>query len=111
MVTSKSGSPSLFTHTDEEEGDPELDVTIGSFDGVQICELVRVYILNVLGEKYGKERVGLYRDDGLACFGNARGPQTENIRKDVIKIIKHEFYLNITIETNLKIVNCQNCQT
>ena len=30
--------------------------------------LVGIYILNVLDEKFGKERVGLYRDDGLTCF-------------------------------------------
>ena len=94
----------LFNNTSawiKREGDPDFDVTMGSFDGVDICELVGVYILNVLGEKYGKERVGLYRDDGLAYFENISGPQAENIRKGVIKIFKQEFYLNITSETNL----------
>ena len=49
--------------------------------------------------------VGLYRDDGLACFENVSGPQAEKIRKDVFKIFKQEFDLNITRKTNLKIVN------
>ena len=98
----------LFNNTAvwiKREGDPDIDVTMGSFDGAEICELVVVYILTVLGEKYGKERVGLYKDDGLTGFENVSEPQAENIRKDVIKIFKQEFDLNITSETNLKIVN------
>ena len=78
---------------------------MGSFDGPEICGLVGIYILNVLGGRYGKERVGLYRDDGLAYFENISGPQAEKIRKDVINIFKREFDLNITRERNLKTVN------
>ena len=79
---------------------------MGNFDGAEICELVGVYILNVIGKKYGKERVGLYgEDDSLACSENVSGPQAESIRKDVIKICKQEFDFNITSETNFKIVN------
>ena len=40
------------------------------FDGLKICDLVGVYILNVFGETYEKESVGLYIEDGLACFEN-----------------------------------------
>jgi hypothetical protein len=53
MMTKKYGSNSLF------------DVTMGSFDGAEICELVRLFILNHLGKRFGKENIGLYRDDGL----------------------------------------------
>ena len=59
----------------------------------------------VLGEKYGKHRIGLYRDDGLACFGYTSGPRADRIRKDFIKIFKENFDLSITCETNLKAVN------
>ena len=48
----------------KRKDDPVFDVTMGSFDGAEISQLVGVHILNVLGEKYGKERVGLYKDDG-----------------------------------------------
>ena len=61
---------------------------MSSFDGADICELVGVHILNVLGMKYGKERVSLYRDNGLACFENVSGLQAEKIKKDVTKIFK-----------------------
>ena len=69
------------------------------------CLLEGLYILHILGEKYGKHRIGLYRDDGLACFGYTNGPQAERIRKDFIKISKEDFDLSITCETNLKAVN------
>lgn len=52
-----------------------------------------------------KRRVGLYRNDVLAYIENVRRPQAEKIKKDVIKIFKQEFDLNITSETNLRIVN------
>ena len=78
---------------------------MGSYDGAEICELVGLYILLVLGEKYGKDKVGLYREDGLACFGNINGSQAEQIRKEFISIFKTEFKLTITSEANLRIIN------
>ncbi len=47
-----------------------FDVTMGSYDGAEICELVGLFILNKLGQKFGKENIGLYRDDGLAIMKN-----------------------------------------
>ena len=42
-----------------------FDVTMGSFDGAEICELVGLYILNILSSKYHDNgSIGLYRDDG-----------------------------------------------
>ena len=73
------------------------------FDGAEICEVIGIYILHKLGEKYEKERIGLYRDDGLACFENTSVPEAERIRKAFIKLFKNEFSLNIVSETNLKL--------
>eukprot|EP00794_Sanderia_malayensis_P007476 gene7476-biopygen6026 len=81
-----------------------FDVTMGSFDGAEICELVGLFILNQLCTKYGRDNIGLYRDDGLAIFKNITGPQADRIRKDITKHFK-QHGLNITIQTNLKIVN------
>ena len=89
----------------KKDGDPNFNLTMGSYDGTEICELVGLYILHVLGEKYRKDKISLYCDDGLACFGNINGSQTEQIRKEFISIFKAEFKLSITSETNLKIVN------
>jgi len=77
---------------------------MGSFDGAEICELVGSYILKIIGEKYGNPNIGLYRDDGLAAFEHTSGPQSDRIRKDIIKLFE-EIGLKITIQTNLKIVN------
>jgi len=45
-----------------------FDVTMGSFDGAEVCELIGLFLLNILSEKYGKNNVGLYRDDGLVLL-------------------------------------------
>ncbi len=34
-----------------------FDVTMGSYDGAEICELVGLFILNNLGQKFGKENM------------------------------------------------------
>ena len=61
-------------------------MTMESFDSAELCKLVDLYILYILGENYGKDRIGLYRDDGLACFGYISRPQADRIRKDFINI-------------------------
>lgn len=81
---------------------------MSGFDNADIYELVCVYILNVLGKKYGKNKVGFYIDDGLA-FENVSGLQHEKIRKNIIRNFKKELNLDIDSETNLKIVNCFRC--
>jgi len=60
-----------------------FDVTMGSYDGADVCELVNLFILNGLGSTYGKENIGLYRDDGLAVLKDTTGPQADRIRKDI----------------------------
>jgi hypothetical protein len=45
---------------------------MGSFDGAEICELVGLFILNHVGKRFGKENIGLYRDDGLAYKNQIR---------------------------------------
>ena len=74
----------LFNGTDvriKKDGDRDFDVTMSSFDGAEICEVVGLYILHKLGEKHGKERISSYRDDGLVCFENTSVPEAERIRK------------------------------
>ena len=59
----------------------EFDVTMGSFDGAEVCKLVSLYLLHHLAKIFGKEAVGLYQDDGLAILRNASGPDTERGKK------------------------------
>ena len=84
--------------------DSSFDVTMGSYDGAEICELVGLYILSSLEKEIQKEDSGLYRDDGLIILKNHNGQQTDRKRKNIIQIFK-ELGLKIQIETKLKEVN------
>ena len=77
---------------------------MGSYDGAEVCELVGLYLLNLLTNEFGKHNIGLYRDDGLSCFQNISGPDSEKIKKKMCKIFK-ENRLNITVECNLTITD------
>ena len=81
-----------------------FDVTMGSYDGAEICELVGIYTLSTLGLRIDKKDTGLYRDDGLIILRNCDGPTTDRIRKDIIRIFK-QIGFKIEIETNLKEVD------
>ena len=98
----------LFTHRSswiKKNGNPNFDVTMGSYDGAELCELVGLFVLNKLSNLYGLDTCGLYRDDGLSCFHEISGSEADRLRKDITKFFKDEFELKITIKTNLKIVN------
>ena len=62
-----------------------FDVTMGSYDGAEICELVGLFILNKLGQKFGKENIGLYRDDGLAIMKSKSARLADKTRKELHK--------------------------
>ena len=65
-----------------------FDITMGSYDGVEICELVGLSILSILGKVYGIQNVVLYRNNGLACFRKVSGPASDKMRKDMIKTFR-----------------------
>ena len=87
-----------------KKGDKLFDVTMGAYDGAEVCELVDCFILSDLSSKYNKKDIGLYRDDGLAIFKNISGPQSEKLKKEFQKAFK-KYDLEIVIECNLKTVN------
>ncbi|KAL9986499.1 hypothetical protein ACROYT_G000660 [Oculina patagonica] len=87
---------------EKKTSNDRFDVTMGSFDGAETCELVGCYILSRLTEKYGKN-IGLYRDDGLSAF-NKSPQEIERIKKDICKIFRDND-LKITVEANLSKVN------
>ena len=82
----------------------DFDVTMGSYDGAEVCELVGLYLLNLLTNEFGKNNIGLYRDHGLSCFQNISGLDSEKIKKKMCKIFT-ENGLNITVECNLVITD------
>ena len=61
---------------------------MGSYDGAEVCQLVGLYLLNLLTNEFGKGNIGLYRDDGLSCFQNISDPNSEKIKKKMCKILK-----------------------
>lgn len=81
-----------------------FDVTMGSYDGAEVCELVGLFILNEMKNKFNGINIGLYRDDGLGCTENMSGPDQERMKKKIIKLFQ-ENGLQITININLVEVN------
>ena len=79
-----------------------FDVTMGSFDGAETCELVGCFLLSLLTKKYG-QNIGLYRDDGLAAF-NGTPQEIEKIKKGICKVFRDND-LKITVEANTTKVN------
>ena len=80
-----------------------FDVTMGSYDGAETCELVGTYLLSQLKEIPCSMQIGLYRDDGLAVLDQT--PQKiEKIKKEICKVFAKN-NLRITIEANKKVVN------
>ena len=77
-----------------------FDVTMGSFDGAELCELVGLFLLSGLASIIGKSNVGLYRDDGIAILENTPGPDTERIKKKIMKFFQQNG-LKITIDANV----------
>ena len=73
-----------------------FDVSMGAYDGAEVCELVGTFLLYKLSLKYNKNGIGLYRDDGLAFFKNISGPKSEKVRKDIQKLFE-ENELDIVI--------------
>ena len=67
----------LFNNGKKNNNSNLFDVTMGSYDGAEICELVGLFILNHLGKSFGKENIGLYRDDGLAIIKNKSARLTD----------------------------------
>ena len=59
-----------------------FDVTMGSHDGAEVCELVGIFILSYLTKCINQTDVGLYRDDGL-MVKNLNGQQTDKLEKGV----------------------------
>ena len=81
-----------------------FDVTMGSFDGAEVCELVGLFLLHQVETKFPEIDFGLYRDDGLGCYKRMTGPRAERTKKDMIKLFKDNG-LSITIIMNTIVAN------
>ena len=81
-----------------------FDAAIGPYDGAEVCEFVGTFVLEKISEICNKSNIGLYRNDGLSIFRNKSGTQLEKMKKKFQRLFK-EYYLEITAESNPKIVN------
>ena len=50
-----------------------LDVTLGSYKGAELCELIGIYFQSLLESTLEKDLMGLRQDDGLIiiCYTNS----------------------------------------
>ena len=81
-----------------------FDVTMGSYDGAEICEFFGTHLLLLLANTIDKKDSDLYRDDGLIILRNTNGQKMERIRKSVMKIFK-DVGFKTEVKSNLKIVH------
>ena len=85
------------------KGSDLLAASMGPYDGAEVCELIGIFLLNLLGWQYMKN-IGLYRDGGLSIFKNCSCPQMEKFKKHLQKVFKNNG-LDVIIECNMKVVN------
>ena len=83
---------SLLYHNDDpwvkKDTSVEFDVTMGSYDGAEVCEIVGLFMLDMLSKLFEKNSIGLYRNDGLSIFRNYNGHQSDKVQKDLTKLFK-----------------------
>ena len=99
---------SLLFHENEPQKKSKtkscFDVTMGSYDGAEICELVGIYILTHQATAIKKSDCRLYRGDGLGIQRNVNWQQINRTRKNIIEIFK-DVGFSIDIETKSKVVD------
>ena len=72
-----------------------------------MCEIIGLFILDILSKLFEKNSFGLYRDDGQSISRNYNGHQNYNVSKDLMKLyIKYQ--LNLDAKCNLKIADHLN---
>ncbi len=104
-IIMQAKSSLLFTENDtwrKKSSKTLFDVTMGSYDGAETCELVGSYLLSKLTPLIGNS-IGLYRDDGLAA-SNKTPREIENIKKTICKTFS-DHNLKLTISANMKRVD------
>ena len=79
----------------------EFDVTMGSYDGAEVCEIVVLFMLDMLSKLFEKKYISLYRHDGLSISRNYNGHQSDKVREELTKLFK-KYQLNLDIKCNIK---------
>ena len=63
--------------------DDLLDVTMGAYDGTEVCEIVGTLLLDKIKVKYDKNSIGLYRNNGLSVFKNSTWKNKKELTKNI----------------------------
>ena len=87
-----------------KKGDKSFDVSMGSWDGAETCDLVGLFLLSQL--KHLPATLGLYRDDGLGV-SSLKPKENEALKKQISDVFKANG-LGITISVNKKAVSFLN---
>ena len=74
------------------------------YNGVEVCELVRLYVVERLFQEFSKDEVRLYREDGLMVLNGTRGQKADKARKRLHNIFQG-LNLKITAEVNNQTLN------
>ena len=78
-----------------------FDISMDFDDSAEVCELIDIILLNLLGRKYDTRNIGLYRGDGLSIFKNCSVPQMEKNKKGLQKVLKSTCQ-DVIIECNIE---------
>ena len=75
----------------KSENESLFDVAMGANDSAEICELVGLYILNLVKDKFQNYNLdfGLYRDDGLGCYKKYQDSVYQYLKKKCINYSSH----------------------
>ena len=65
-----------------KKDNPDFDAAVSRFHGVEVCELADLYLLDILRKEFGDNKTGLYREDGLCCFHNLCGLESETMKEN-----------------------------
>ena len=66
---------------EKKDAGTTFDVTMGSYHGAELCELIGIYIQSLLTNILSKDNMGLYRDDGLFILRKINKQQADRVRR------------------------------
>ena len=97
---------SVLYHDDQvwRKSNGLFDVTMGSYDGAQITDLVGLMLLAKMRDKFPDICFALYRDDGIGHHKRIKPQQLEKLKQQLRGFFR-EYTLEITVDTGLTQVN------
>ena len=66
-----------------DKKDNLFNVTMGAYDGAEVCELVGTFSLDKISVEYDKNGIGLYHENGLSIFKNSTWKNKKELTKNI----------------------------